>query len=478
MPRRNRRQRAYRGELAVAGQDLIHKYGLANESPDDLIRRKGMSYLEELEKDAHLASCLATRRQKLIKKGWRIKPVEKNGKVTARAREMAEFTKHSIDCMQGAFEKDLEAMLDATSKGFSLSEINYQLLQTGRFTGKLGLKNIRFKPARYFSFKYDKLGYYEIRQIDPNPNGTPLPREKFIHLIAGNNDENPYGDGVTSKCAFWVWLKKNQAKFWAIFNERFGLPLTRVKMPRNPSKADETAADSIIRMIQSRAGIRVPENFEIDFLEAARRGDITYDNFIERCNKEISKVVLGSTLTSEEGKRGQGSYALGSTHAETVEDYIIFDAAMLESAINEQLIQRLIDHNYITDDYPRFEWLGIDIGTLISLAQSLGIFVDRGLEVPVSWIYERTGIPLPREGEPVLAAAAVQDVHGSTPPVSNQPDNRSPRQFSEQFAELPEHIQEEISALDELHQRYVKLAGDRYEDLLKKLSVDLKKKLD
>lgn len=466
-------------EIIVAGLDLRYKYGLTGENPEKLIARKGMDYLDDLEKDAHLSSMLATRRQKLIEKGWDIKPyTSSNGKVTARNQQIRDDLMYAIEHMVGSFEKDIEGMLDALGKGFSISEINYQMQRGGRLDGKVGLKSIRFKPAKYFSFKYDDFGHYEIRQIDPNPSGVTIPRGKVIHLINGFNDENPYGDGLTAKCAFWVWLKKNQAKFWAIFNERFGLPLTRVGMPRKPQSEEITKAETIIEEIQTRAGIMVPEGFEVDFLEAARRGDITYDNFIERCNKEISKVVLGATLISEEGKRGQGSYALSTSHADILETYTIFDSIITQVAINEQLIRRWVDLNYQTDVYPKFKWSGMGISALISFAQALGVLAQNGMRIPLAWVHELSGIPQARDGEPALAAMSA--AQGSADPAQMiGVDNRSAA-FSGYpamtFDDLPDEIAAEVIEVDLLRQRYAKQASTLQKQIVKQVQDYLKKK--
>jgi phage gp29-like protein len=406
LPINMKEEETVRHELVAAGNDILNKYGSFGENPDKIIASKGMDYLSDLEKDTHLGSQLALRRQKLVKKGFRIVPQEKNGKATARSIEMADFVKAQLRDMQGSFLKDVEAALDAVSKGFSITEINYRIIKKGKWKGKTGLESLRFKPAKYFSFKFDKYGHYTLRQIDPDMNGKDLPLNKFLHLIAGHDDENPYGDGVTTKAAFWVWLKKNEAKFWAIFSERFGMPQGKIELPANAGDPEKQAAENIINNVQTSAGIIVPKGFVYELLEAKRTGDAAYDNFIERCNKEISKIVLGATLTTEEGKRGQGSYALGHEHAGILEDYIIFDAAMTAEAINEQLIRRLIDINYETDDYPRFEWIGVNIDSFISFAQGIGILADRGIDIPVSWVRHETGIPEARENEPVLKGVA------------------------------------------------------------------------
>jgi phage gp29-like protein len=463
-------------ELSKAERNILLKYGLSNENPDNLIATKGMSYIYDIERDTHLASQLGTRRNKLIKKGYRIRPGEKNGKPTAASRLMAEFVQDQLKDMTGSFLKDIEAMLNAIGQGFSLTEINYKLIRRGKWKGKVGLKSLRFKKAKNFSFKFDQYGHYTINQIDPDITGVELPSDKFIHIINGPDDENPYGDSLSAKCAFWVWLKKNGAKFWAIFNERFGMPLVVGEVPRKATPEELTKMDDIIQDIQTEAGIRIPEGFKVSFLEAMRRGDVTYDNFIERCNKEISKLILGATLISEEGKRGQGSYALGQGHVGVLEDYIVFDALVTAEAINEQLIRRLIDINYVTDIYPEFEWLGIDIPGLISLAQAVGILMDGGMEIPQSWVREKSGIPAPKEGEAVLKRVAQTNQPATQTGVDNKSNRSYEEMFSEQFAEFPPEIQQEIKEMDAIVERSVKVVADHRENMVKKLIPIIKKK--
>ena len=133
-------------EVGVAGSDILFKYGISPlENPDTVISKKGLSYIEtKVERDTHYTQCLATRRHKLLKKGWRIKPATK----TRQDVEISDFVNHVIMAMQGSFEKDIEGMLDKVSKGFSLTEKNYIPIKRGKYQGKVGLKNLRLKQTR------------------------------------------------------------------------------------------------------------------------------------------------------------------------------------------------------------------------------------------------------------------------------------------------------------------------------------------
>ncbi|MCK5740126.1 DUF935 family protein, partial [bacterium] len=392
-------------ETGKAGRSL--QPGQRGVNPDSLISLKGWDYVKELEKDTHLASQLATRRQKLIKRGWRI---AEPPNPTAKEREMAEFARDQLRDMTGSFDKDLEGMLTAVSRGFSVTEINYQSV-TWKSRTLVGLKSLRQKDQSWFEFRFDDFGHYTLWQTDPNADGDKIDLGKFIHVINGEDDENPYGRSVVAECSFWIWLKKNAAKFWAIYAEKFSLPTLKITVPRNVKKnsAEYALAENLIDQYQEDTGIIIPEGMLAEILEASGKGWANYEQLVDLCNKEISKRSVGATLVSEEGKRGQGSYALGSEHADLLDDYIVFDDRVLTTAVNEQLIQRLIRLNWgVVRRYPEFEFVDFSVGTFISFSQSIGNLVNAGVPIPRGWVMRMLKIPEPRDGEAVLAAAQKQ----------------------------------------------------------------------
>ena len=457
-------------EFGRAGDDILRKYGLSGENPDALIASKGMAHLDDIEKDTHLSSALSTRRAKLIKKGWRIVPASEDPTDVM----WADFVRDQLINMTGSFEKDLEAMLTAVGRGFSLTEINYKWVNW-RGRRLVGLDSLRWKDPKLFSFKFDEFGHYKINQIDPTIQGVELPSEKFIHIIMGPDDENPYGKSASAECAFWVWVKKNVAKFWAIFAEKFGMPLAQVVIPRNvePGSEGYTKIEEILEGIQEDTGIRVPEGFEVKFLEAMRNGEAGYEKFIATCNSEISKRVFGATLISEEGKRGQGSYALGAEHSDILEEYITFDAAVLEAGISEQLIRRWMrSYNVELENYPRFKFVEFSPGLFITLSQSVANLVNTGLKIPEDWVYEQSHIPKPREGDKVLEMAQPAGGGWQTGGGAQQDQGLDNKAKMQAFVEsLREAFKEDSEAsaifgsLDRLSERYRDLMAGEFDAL-------------
>lgn len=394
-------------ETVLAPRELVLKTGKGPyENPNREIARRGIRWIEHhVERDSHYMSTLDTRISALIKSGWKIVPAasEQGGKLVVDDRDLvlARFIDHVLGDMVGSFEADVMAMMTHISRGYSLSEINYKYIERGKYSGKVGLESIRYKDQEYFGFIYDKYGHFDPVQNDPEYR--VLDKRKFIHFINGFNDENPYGVSNAAVCAFWVWLKENGAKYWSIFQERFGQPIAMLEVPDNLDAEADKQADRIVESVHESTALKVPKGMVLKFLEAMRSGEANYRGFLEFANNEISKVNLGSTLMVETQKNASGSHALGKEHAEMMNIKLSFDIISSMTAINQQLIKRLIDYNFNDiERYPRFQWNAVNSAGFITFAQGIEALQRAGLKIPASWAHEISGIPIAENGQEVL----------------------------------------------------------------------------
>jgi phage gp29-like protein len=113
----------------------------------------------------------------------------------------------------------------------------------------------------------------------------------------------------------------------------------------------------------------------------------------------MSKLVLGATLTTGEGRRS-GSLALGKVHERVRSEYIESDARALMNVINSQLIRWIVDFNFGADTpAPRFV---IDTTEDDGLDQEIQVdqeLVKMGVPLPLSYFYERYKRPAPLDKE-------------------------------------------------------------------------------
>ncbi len=402
----------------LAPREIVYRRGISPyENPNRTVANKGLRYLQNhVETDTHYRSVLGTRLAHLLMKGYKILPAYShvNGRlvVSEQDRKIADFVSYCLGNMNGSFEADMMAMMTHISRGFSLSEMNYRYFDSGKHVGKVGFESIRFKEQEYFSFEHDDYGRYKIVQIDPERK--VLNNQKFVHLINGLNDENPYGEPVAALCAFWVWLKENGAKYWSVFLERFGQPLTLVETPENLGTEQQKHVDRILEDLESATSLQVPKNIVIKFLEAQRSGEASYRGYLDVCNSEMSKVMLGSTLAVESQKSSSGTHALGGVHADTMGIQFGFDVITSQSAINRNIIKPLIDYNFPgIEYYPKFRWMAINTSEFISFAQGVEAMARTGVNIPAKWVHEVSGIPVADELEQVLQApVTVHPVNG------------------------------------------------------------------
>lgn len=365
-------------------------------------------FSEMEEKDGHLYSVMQTRLNGLLGLRRRIVPASD---ASAAARERAAFASVALDCIP-RFEAMLRALLDGIAKGFAVVELVW-----GRTPdGKLAIVDWIAHPQEWFAFDEDgelllltpPFRGGENAAIDPlllsapgrsslpAAGATRPPERKFIALRFGADARNPYGRGLALRAYWYYWFKKNTLKFWAIYNEKFGAPTAVASYAPGTPAEERTRLRELLDSLQTDSSVVLPESVTLSLLEAGRAaGADTYREFLDWCNDETSRIVLGATLTSGEGRRS-GSLALGSIHQLVRQDYIDADARLLEGLVNETLLRWLVELNFgNAADLPRMR---IETESPQDLVQRLAVdkgLLSLGVALPQGYFYEQYGRPAP-----------------------------------------------------------------------------------
>ena len=123
-----------------------------------------------------------------------------------------------------------------------------------------------------------------------------------------------------------------------------------------------------------------------------------------------SKAVLGATLTSQaDGKTSTN--ALGSIHMDVLDDITESDLKQVANTITRDIIYPM--HALNSKSYsgarriPRFKFDTSEADDIAVLAPALKILTEANYPVPVSWVSEKTQIPLPEKGEAILSLAPI-----------------------------------------------------------------------
>jgi phage gp29-like protein len=123
------------------------------------------------------------------------------------------------------------------------------------------------------------------------------------------------------------------------------------KYPANAPEADKSALMEALEKMISTAVAIAPESSEIEIESLANKGSVTnlHLEYINAANAEMSKAVLGQTLTTEIGAKG--SYAAAQAHNLVREDLAQADRRRICAAFN-RLASAYTFYNFGADVIP------------------------------------------------------------------------------------------------------------------------------
>jgi phage gp29-like protein len=289
--------------------------------PDPVLRKmgRGITALQELLTDSHLESVWSVRCAAASGAEWFMASGDEGGRGQAAADAFAEELK-DMDV-----PRIIEEMMDAVAFGYSPLEILWTAKEN-----RWGIDNIVGKPPQWFEF--DQENHLVLKT---GITGTEaLPENRFLLVQHRPSYANPYGVKVFSKCFWPVTFKKNGFRWWTVFVEKYGGAFIYGKYPPNAdAKFKEELHSALDRMIANAVAI-IPEGSEINIIGAAEKGGSSdvHSAYIQMANAEISKAVLGQTLTTEIGDTG--SYAAAETHNEVREHLAAADRRRISAAFN------------------------------------------------------------------------------------------------------------------------------------------------
>jgi len=313
-------------------------FGLITTLPNpDRILRKG-SFTEDVYNDvatdAHVFSVVQSRMASVLSKEWILTPGG-TGRADKKAHDFAKEVLESLD-MHAMITHILEALF----WGFSVQEKMFAT--DGSY---ITIERIEDKPQRRFVF--NTAGELRLLTTTDASDGEEIPIEKFVLSRHRATYDQPYGDALYAKC-FWPYTFKHSGiKFWVIFVEKYGMPWIIGKHPRGISSDERTALLDRLEAAVQDAVMAICNDETVEFKDtgAKEQSSRIYDDLTHFCNKEISKVILGQTLTTEVSKEG-GSYAASKTHEGVREDIGDLDKKLAASVINEQIIRHLVSLNF------------------------------------------------------------------------------------------------------------------------------------
>ncbi len=410
----------------------------------DVLRQ--MELFEEMEeKDTHLFSQLQTRKLAVTGLEWEVQPYSD----APADKAVAAFVEEQLNGMERLEEIFLD-MLDAIGKGISILEIEW-----GVKDGCNVIENLEWVHQK--KLVWDSMEDELLICTRDHPSGIPLPENKFVvHKYKAKSGHDSRA-GVL-RVVSWMYLFKNYTlKDWVSFCEIFGMPIRLGKYNQAASEDDKRQLIEAIYSIGSDAAGIIPDSAVIEFIEANKTSTVDiYEKLARYCDEQISKAVLGQTLTSDSGG---GSYAQGKVHNDVRKDLTIADAKSLAATFRRDVIRPLVEYNFGTDaQIPLFDFNCEEPEELKDTAEIYRTLAcDIGLKIPAGHVYEVFNIPKPKEGEQLLepgARMANLEVQAKEYPMKVPKPDKSQEQIdrivelsSEQASKLFEKMMEPLKEL-------------------------------
>jgi phage gp29-like protein len=345
------------------------------------------------EKDLHYRAVLQTRKLAVAGLPWDVQPADAS-RAAKKAADLARRVLEAIDLPELAVQ-----LLDALSKGYAVAEIVWAT------DGPSWVPEaILPREAHWFQFDLDT--GRELRLIDGSAEGQALPAYKFMlhtpKVMAGL----PLMGGL-ARSALWAWVFKSYAlRDWAAYAELYGQPIRLGKYEAGATREDIAVLKQAVFELGSDAGAVIPADMALEIIESGAKSASAdlYSGLIEYLDRQVSKAVLGQTLTTDQGSTG--SLAQARVHDEVRADLMRADARALAATLTRDLIAPLIRLNMPGAPLPHLRLIVEEPEDMAALADQLSKLVPLGMPIPQAWVRGKWGIPEAAPGEPVLGQTA------------------------------------------------------------------------
>jgi len=289
-------------------------------------------------------------------------------------------------------------MLDGLAKGYSVIEIEW-----GERDGMWWPMAYHHRDPRLFVF--DIRTKSEVRlAVDGLIEGTELPQGKFIVHKPKLKTGIPLRGGLARSAAFAFMIKSFTLKDWLAFCEVYGMPIRLGKYHAGASETDRRALLRAVASIGSDAAAIIPESMQIEFIETKMSGasDIAFEKLARFVDEQVSKLVQGQTMTSDNGS----SRSQATVHNEVRLELTEADTRDAAKTLNRDLIPWFVALNFGPQKkYPQVRLPVAKPEDIKVLTEALDVLVPMGMEVSEAEARSKLGLRDPKKGEKLLVAA-------------------------------------------------------------------------
>lgn len=292
-----------------------HQMAINPENPN---RIRLYSIYDDCIIDNHLTGCISQRNGITLSKVFKI--IDKNGEEVTEATELFE---------REWFADFIEYALEAIYWGHSLIEFGDVI----REDASIRYNNVSLIPRENIIPLYGMFTKVAGDSLDSAISYRDSEYASSLIEIGKANDL-----GLLLKCAPSCISKKNMLAFWDMFGEIFGMPI-RIARTSSYNDDDRQKIENALKGQGAGFWSVLSDDTEIQILGNERSDAYqVYDKRIDRANSELSKAILGQTMTIDNGS----SHSQSEVHLEILKNITTQDARRLKFIINDKLIPMMI----------------------------------------------------------------------------------------------------------------------------------------
>ena len=319
---------------------------------------------EMSDKDATLFSALEKRKDGVLALPRYVKPASDS----RQDKKIAAFVEETLEQFWGGnravfgaetyespFESFLSEALDAVGDGVAIGEI---IFKNG--SDRVYIDEVKFKPPHLFAFGdtgfagystslmlYPQTGKLRLGSgivIENFDLEAELPENKFFVFSYRPKKGNRWGSPLKRKVFWQCWMKRAGVKGWLRYIEK-GSGTVVARYNDGAGADEQNTAVSAASAIQEESAVAIPKKFLVEVHEMVRNIGSAPKEFVDDyCNSEISRAIVGQTLTGR-GSDGGGSRALGQVHERVEAKKIETDAKAL-MAYMRRIIRPIVFWNF------------------------------------------------------------------------------------------------------------------------------------
>jgi len=340
-------------EISYADSPYFDQTWYKPYNPATLYQEKSnYDFYDDMRQDDQINSCLMLK--KLIALNA---PLE----IETEEPEIKEFIEYCFnEFLAEPLIKKLYNILLAVDYGWSITE---KIVSPCVFQGKQkwAFSELKTRAPHSFDLHSDEKGNLEFILQHTNKGELKFEPSKFIIYSYNKEFDNWYGVSDLNRGVYRAWWAKTALiKFWNIHLERYGSPLAVGKIPKTAGVQEKNNFKTILKNIQTKTGITLPEGFEIEYLMGAS-GQSSYKEAIDTYNTMIARNMLIPDLLGFSGTQtGGGSYALGKEQFNIFYTAIQYMRQDIEKIINKELIKPLVAWNYGSEYVVKAKFAPVD----------------------------------------------------------------------------------------------------------------------